>query len=77
MRTKQGEIHNEVTAMDEYKDLRERLEMLISEQRIFRNELHEEIAKLKVNQHKIEEQLTAMENIVNQMRLIGTPSSRR
>lgn len=63
--------------MDEYKDLRERLEMLISEQRIFRNELHEEIAKLKVNQYKIEEKLTAMENIVNQMRLIGTPSSRR
>ena len=57
--------------MDQYKELKERLDILMSDARIFRDEMHEEVAKLKVNQHKIEEKLTAMENIVSQMRLLG------
>lgn len=53
---------------DNYKDLKARLDMLISDSHAVRDVIREEIAKLKVNQHKIDEKIAAMENIVDQIR---------
>lgn len=53
---------------DNYKDLKARLDMLISDSHALRDEIRDEIARLKVNQHKIEEKVAAIENIVDQIR---------
>lgn len=58
--------------MDEYTNLRERLEILMSDSRIFQDKILEEVARLKVNQHKIQEKVIALEQVIVQMHLPGT-----
>ena len=52
----------------EYKNLKERLDLLIADTHILRDKILEEIAKLKATDHKLEEKMTSLENII---RLLG------